>query len=65
MTPVNEREEKKEVGSSTHFGAEVAWADVLPEEEVAGNGRMTTDLKQFYEIILRYRKLASTESTNG
>ena len=54
--PVNEREGMKEVGSSTHFNAEVASADVISEEEVASNGGMATDLEQFHEIILRYGK---------
>jgi len=55
----------REVGSSTHFDVEVASANVVSEEEVGGNGGMTTDLEQCHEIILRYRKLAATESTNG
>jgi len=55
MTPVNEREDMKEVGSSsTHFDAEIASANVVSEEEVAGKGGMTTDHEQFHEIILRY-----------
>ena len=54
MTLVNEHEETKEVGNSTHFDAEVASVDVVTEEEVAGNGGMTTDLEQCHEIILRY-----------
>ena len=65
MTPVNEREEIKEVGSSTHFDAEVASVDVVSEEEEAGNGGMTADLEQLHEIILRHGKLAATESTNS
>jgi len=52
MTPVNEQEEMKEVGSRTHFNAEVALVDVVSEEEVAGSGGMTTDLEQSHEIIL-------------
>jgi hypothetical protein len=32
--------------------------DVVSEEEVTGEGGMTTELEQFHEIILRYRKLA-------
>ena len=53
------------MGSSTHFDAEVASVGVVSEEEVAGNGGMTTDLEQFHEIILRYGKLAATESTDS
>ena len=64
MTLVNERE-MKEVGISTHFNAKVALVDVISEEEVAGNGRMTTELEQSHEIILQRGKLAGTESTNG
>ena len=55
----------KEVGSNTHFDAEVATIDVVSEEEVSSSGGMTTDLEQGHEIILRYGKLAATESTNG
>jgi hypothetical protein len=62
---VNEREEMREVGSSTHFDAEVTGADVVSEEEVASSGGKTADLEQFQEIILQYGKLAATESTNG
>ena len=65
MSPVNEREGTKELESSTHFDAEVASVDVVSEEEVASNGGRTTDLEQLHEIILRYGKLATTESTNG
>jgi hypothetical protein len=53
------------VGRRAHFDAEVASVDVVSEEEVAGNGGMTTELEQSHEIILKYRKLAFTESTNG
>ena len=57
MSPTNEREDIKQVGSSsTHFDAEIASADVVSEEEVAGNGGMTTNHEQFHEIILRYGK---------
>jgi len=65
MTTVNERGERKEVGSRTHFDAEVASVDVVSEEEVAGHGGMTTNLEQSHEIILRYGKLATMESANG
>jgi hypothetical protein len=51
------------VGGSTHFDADDAFVDVISEEEVVGRGGMTTDLEQFHEIILRYGKLASMEST--
>jgi len=44
----------KGVGGSTHFDAEVAFADVVSEEEVASDGGMTTDLEQCHEIILGY-----------
>lgn len=64
MTLINKLEDMKEVGRRAHFDAEVASADVVSEEKVAGNGGMTTGLEQTYEIILKYRKLAFTESTN-
>jgi len=54
MTPANEWKEMKEVGGSTHFDAEVAFVDVVSEEEVASDGGMTADLEQCHEIILRY-----------
>ena len=65
MTPANEREDMKEAGGNTHFDAGVPSVGVVSEEEVAGNGGMTTDLKQLHQIILRYGELAATESTNG
>ena len=55
----------EEVGSGTHFDVEVASANVVSEEEVAGNGGMTTDLEQCHKIILRYEKLVATESMNS
>ena len=64
MTLVNEREDMKEVRCA-HFDAEVASVGVVSEEEVTGNGRMTTELEQSHDIILKYRKLAFMESTNG
>ena len=64
MTPINEREKMKQVGSSTHFDAEVASVDVAPEEKVAGiEGMAAVELEQCHEIILRDGKLASMEST--
>jgi len=54
MTPASERKGMKEVGTGTHFDAEVTSADVISEEEVAGCGGMTADLEQAHEIILRY-----------
>jgi len=65
MTPANDREDMKGVGGNTHFDAGVPSVDVVSEEEVAGNGGMTTDLEQLDEVILRYGKLAAMESTNG
>ena len=49
------------MGGSTHFNADDASVDVISEEEVVGRRGMTTDLEQFYEIILRYGKLAGME----
>jgi len=65
MAPVNEREEMKEVGSSTHFDGQVTSFDVVTEEEVADIGGVTADLEQSHEIILRCGKLAFRESTKG
>jgi len=54
MTPASERKGMKEVGTGTHFDAEVTPADVIFEEEVTGCRGMTTNLEQAHEIILRY-----------
>ena len=57
----------KEVGSSTHFDAEVTSVDVAPEEKVVVIGGMAVEIEQCHEIILRYRKLLITgmDRTNG
>ena len=41
----------------THFDAEIAPVDVIPEEKVAGIRRLAAYFEQFHEVILRSRRM--------